>query len=101
MLPAWSDALGDALVSVVLFGSVARGEAREESDIDVLVIADGFPRSLRERRQLLLDIWPRERSARALPFVEWNLVSNQVSDSGKSSRYDQLAHGPAVYRRGA
>ena len=31
-------ALGDELESVILFGSQARGEARADSDIDVLVI---------------------------------------------------------------
>ena len=30
--------LGDNLVSVVLFGSVARGEARPDSDIDLLIV---------------------------------------------------------------
>nr|MDO8082797.1 nucleotidyltransferase domain-containing protein [Candidatus Freyarchaeota archaeon] len=34
---------GDRLRSVCLFGSVARGEATPESDIDVLVIAEGLP----------------------------------------------------------
>jgi predicted nucleotidyltransferase len=34
---------GDRLVSVVLFGSRARGEARLESDIDVLIVARGLP----------------------------------------------------------
>lgn len=29
---------GDKIDSIILFGSVARGEAREESDIDVLIV---------------------------------------------------------------
>ena len=37
------DALGDNLVSVVLFGSVARGEARSDSDIDLLIVAEHLP----------------------------------------------------------
>ncbi len=36
-----SKLLGDKLVRVVLFGSVARGEERENSDIDVLIIVRG------------------------------------------------------------
>ncbi len=32
---------GDRIESIVLFGSVARGEAREDSDIDVLVVWRG------------------------------------------------------------
>ncbi|RZN35154.1 MAG: nucleotidyltransferase domain-containing protein [Methanophagales archaeon ANME-1-THS] len=34
--------LGENLVSVVLFGSVARGEAGEGSDIDLLIVAKNF-----------------------------------------------------------
>lgn len=34
------DAFGPRLVSVVLFGSVARGEARPDSDIDLLVVVE-------------------------------------------------------------
>jgi predicted nucleotidyltransferase len=40
---------GEALVSVVLFGSWARGEARAGSDIDLLVISKHFPRSRLDR----------------------------------------------------
>ncbi|MDP3035244.1 MAG: nucleotidyltransferase domain-containing protein [Methanobacteriaceae archaeon] len=29
---------GDSINSIILFGSVARGEAREDSDIDILVV---------------------------------------------------------------
>ena len=36
--------LGVRLRAVVLFGSRARGDARPDSDIDVLVVADGLPR---------------------------------------------------------
>ena len=35
--------LGDNLVSVALYGSVARGEARPGSDVDLLVICDELP----------------------------------------------------------
>ena len=35
--------LGENLTSVVLFGSVARGEAQPGSDIDLLVICRTFP----------------------------------------------------------
>lgn len=43
------EALGDDLQAVWLYGSRARGEAHEESDVDLLVIADGG----RERHQRL------------------------------------------------
>ncbi len=32
---------GDKIEKIILFGSLARGEAREESDIDILVITSG------------------------------------------------------------
>jgi predicted nucleotidyltransferase len=34
---------GDRLVSLVVFGSVGRGSARQESDVDLLVVADPLP----------------------------------------------------------
>lgn len=39
---ALSSRFGDRLEEFVLFGSVARGEATEESDIDVLVVVDAL-----------------------------------------------------------
>jgi predicted nucleotidyltransferase len=41
----------EALVSVVLFGSWARGEERAESDIDLLVISKHFPGSRLDRHR--------------------------------------------------
>lgn len=46
-------ALGERLVSVVLFGSQARGEATAESDWDLLVIATGLPEKPLERHMFL------------------------------------------------
>ncbi len=45
--------LGDRLVSVVLFGSVARGEAGPDSDVDLLIVGEGFPPGRFARLRLL------------------------------------------------
>jgi hypothetical protein len=78
---AWAASLGERLVSLVLFGSVARGRARESSDLDLLVVAEGFPRSLCERRRPLLDAWERVRADTGLPFVQWNLVPKSPGEA--------------------
>jgi hypothetical protein len=46
-------AFGDRLVSVVLYGSVARGDARPGSDINVLVVADAIAPGPFKRRDLV------------------------------------------------
>ena len=69
---AWVEREG--LISIVLFGSVARREARLTSDIDVLLVAEGLPRSQADRRQPFLDAWEAARTVRGLPPVEWNLI---------------------------
>jgi predicted nucleotidyltransferase len=45
--------LGESLVAVVLFGSVARGEVTSHSDIDLLVVASGLPESRLARQRCL------------------------------------------------
>ncbi|MFQ5520218.1 MAG: nucleotidyltransferase domain-containing protein, partial [Candidatus Methylomirabilia bacterium] len=46
-------ALGENLVSIVLFGSVARGEARADSDIDLLIVGEEFPQGRFARLRVL------------------------------------------------
>ncbi len=46
---------GDDLVSVVLYGSVARGEAKRDSDIDLVVVVRGLPRSRFRRQDLFME----------------------------------------------
>jgi predicted nucleotidyltransferase len=50
LLDALREVYGDKLVSLVVYGSVARGDARRDSDLDVLIIVDdNLPRSRLER----------------------------------------------------
>jgi len=44
---------GDNLVSVVLYGSVARGDYRPDSDIDLLLIFEELPRGAFARRDMV------------------------------------------------
>jgi hypothetical protein len=44
LLAELRDHYGERLISVALFGSVARGTQREDSDVDFLVVARGLPR---------------------------------------------------------
>jgi len=50
--------LSNRLLAVVLFGSRARGEATEDSDWDLLVIAEGLPAKLFERHLYLRRMLP-------------------------------------------
>ncbi len=52
--------LGERLIAIVLFGSRARGEATEDSDWDLLVIANGLPEGFMERNFLLKQLLPPE-----------------------------------------
>ncbi|MBO3754485.1 MAG: HEPN domain-containing protein [Candidatus Brockarchaeota archaeon] len=38
---------GEKLISVVVFGSVARGDAKPSSDTDILVVAENLPKTIR------------------------------------------------------
>ena len=51
---------GHNVRSIILFGSVARGEAREDSDVDLLVIASGLP-DIKKRYD---DLLPARKPAR-------------------------------------
>jgi len=45
--------LGDRLVALVLYGSVAKSRARPDSDVDVLLVVRHLPIGVRARRQLI------------------------------------------------
>lgn len=99
---AWRASLDSRLVSLVLFGSVARGDARASSDIDLLVVAEGFPWSLAERRRPLLAEWARIRAERGLAAVDWNLVTKTPDEARHHSPLylDMVEDGILLFDRG-
>lgn len=48
--------IGDNLISIILYGSVARGTAKEGSDIDLLIILNEAPDAYYERLDPVIDI---------------------------------------------
>ena len=52
LVEALQQVLANKLVSVVVFGSVARNEARSDSDVDILIVARDLPRSRFKRLEL-------------------------------------------------
>lgn len=61
-----SDHFGENLVSVVLFGSVARGEDRENSDIDLLVVLKNLPQGRLARLSTIDFLWEKFSSEVAI-----------------------------------
>jgi predicted nucleotidyltransferase len=51
--------LGESLWALVLFGSAARGEARNSSDLDVFIVADSLPHRFSARGRLLRSLIPK------------------------------------------
>jgi predicted nucleotidyltransferase len=48
--------LGNRFVSLVVFGSVARGEARKDSDLDILIVAQDLPKSRFKRLEIFEEV---------------------------------------------
>jgi predicted nucleotidyltransferase len=54
---------GSRLISIVLFGSQARGTATEHSDIDLVVIVKGMPSNWRKQKEINIEVrWIEELS---------------------------------------
>lgn len=75
----------DELISLVLFGSVARGTARKESDIDILIILKDAPDSYYDRLKPVIDIELELRNdIEGMPPVFSNIIL--TLDEAKQNR---------------
>lgn len=54
---AYKDVYGADLVKVILYGSYARGDNREDSDVDIVGIVKGSREELQEKQKPWRNIW--------------------------------------------
>ncbi len=92
---------GIGLRAAVLFGSYARGDELAESDVDVLVVADGF-RGMKffEREYLVLSLWKYHNIA----LEPWCYTPEEILEAlNKANRLDVVdayLYGMVVYGDG-
>lgn len=92
--------LGENLVSVVLFGSVARGDSREDSDIDLIVVADGLPQSFSKRINVFLPIAEESRKrAPSRPFIQAYPLSREEAVKSRPIYLDLLTDAVILHDR--
>lgn len=89
------DLLKDRLVSVMLFGSVARGDWNKNSDIDVLVIADGWDdepvwNRIREIKKAKEKLEESLEYQEALRVGYWPIIQNYPLSVKEAKRFNRI-----------
>ena len=100
---------GDRLISLVLYGSVARGEAGEESDLDLLLILDrvsaNYHRRLDEVRvvQARLEqegVYEAVSKARgSAPYFSYLILSKEEADENRYIYLDMVEDAKLLFDR--
>lgn len=89
----------DEIISMVLFGSVARGTAGKESDIDVLIIMNDVPDSYYERLKPIVDIeLEMRKDVKGMPPIFSSMILSL--DEAKQNRnifLDMIDHSIILY----
>jgi hypothetical protein len=80
--------------SIVLFGSVARGEQGQRSDIDLIVVADDFPESYSARLDLLSPIFNEVKTRKN--YLNLLNAGYHLSFSAVPYRPEDLAETPPL-----
>ncbi len=80
------EALGDRLKAVILYGSEARGEARPDSDIDVMVVLGGELNRIPDFETINRAIWDLQYAYRNR-YIECWPVSEAVFEAQEFALY--------------
>ena len=97
----------DKLISLVIFGSVAAGRARAESDVDLLIVAEELPEGYSDRLKLWrwivagleserLKLW---REKRLYPLIDPVLLTPSEAERIQPFYLDLLENAIIVYDR--
>lgn len=101
--------LGDRLTTVVLYGSVARGTATPQSDIDLLVVVRDAPSNYFARLEPLLEAWRvleenqtvtafRRRGLR--PYLSFLILSEEEANQNRYIFLDMIEESIILHDRG-
>ena len=85
--------------SVILYGSVARGEQTDRSDLDLFVIAESFPNSPLERRKTLFEVSKDVSSEYRIDIFPDGKTVDEVYSYFDPFYFDFYADGIIVYDR--
>lgn len=100
---------GDSLVSLVLYGSVARGDAEADSDIDLLLILRDPPNNYHRRLDQVLgvqsdlereEVYKRTRERLDIePFLSHIILSKEEADENRYIYLDMVEDAKILYDR--
>ncbi len=105
LLEALKEGLGGKLVSVVLYGSYARGQMEPESDVDLLIVSESLPISSLERQAFFTKIIGAiESSIRAelsetdwFPYISAILKTPREADRISRIYFDMIEEAKILY----
>lgn len=103
------EALGSQVISIVLYGSVARGNATAQSDVDLLLVLEEASPIYRERLQSLLPIlrclrhqssWKEQQARHRFPSLSVVVLSRQEADQNQLLYLDMTEEARILLDRG-
>jgi len=99
---------GERLVSLAIFGSVARGSMRADSDIDLLIVADHLPdgrmarvREFGQVESLVADVLQRAKGAGINTILSPVFKTREELQRGSLLFLDMTDQAEILYDRGA